>query len=292
MLNLKSHHISSWLQNEEVVNPTAKYRHRKLTENLNGRASVVPELRAIIEQAHEDARRYLRKCTENNLDPLQDMSSGSIADAYPYQLHLNTKKAYFGEIMAGLVAENFVSSGNGNWRVPAFLFRLHQLAFDQLEIRRESGNTPQPIFGQTGDDCVAFSQNDTGRIVASLVCESKCTNDHDASLITDAHKKFSALPARPVSLSRIIGILRDQENDPEAYQWAEALFELYHRRDLESDYQRFDLVSYTCGQRPVRRNTWIPNDRPHDQYSGGRELESVEIHLDGVNNLVEEVYRR
>ena len=193
--------------------------------------------------------------------------------------------------MAGLIAENFVSSGNGHWRVPAFLFRLHQLAFDQLEMRRELGSTPQPMFGQTGDDCVAFSQNASGRIIASLVCESKCTDDHDAGFITDAHRKISSPLPRPVSLSRIIGILRDQEHDPEAAQWAEALVELYHRR-LESDYQRFDLVSYTCGRRPVTRNTWIPDDRPHQAYSGGRELESVEIHLDGVNNLVEEVYRR
>ncbi len=151
--------------------------------------------------------------------------------------------AYFGEIMAGLVTEHFVSSGNGNWRVPAFLFPLHQLAFDQLEKWRELGSTPQPIFGQTGDDCVAFSQNESGRIVASLVCEGKCTHDHYASLIADAHRKISTPLARPVSISRLRGILRDRENDPEASQWAEALYELYHRK-LESDYQRFDLVSY------------------------------------------------
>ena len=180
MLNLKSSHMSSWLLNEE--NMTAKYRHRKLTENPSYRDSMIPELKVIIEQAHEDARRYLRKCTESSLDPLQNTSSTSIADAYPYQLHLDTKKAYFGEIMAGLVTENFVCRGNGNWRVPAFLFPLHQLAFDQLEKWRELGSTPQPIFGQTGDDCVAFSQNESGRIVASLVCEGKCTHDHYASL--------------------------------------------------------------------------------------------------------------
>jgi hypothetical protein len=193
--------------------------------------------------------------------------------------------------MAGLIAENIVSHESRTWRVPTFMFRFHELAFDQLEMQRKLGTTPQPVPGQTGEDCVAFSQNESGKIVASLVCEGKCTNDHDAVLIREAHTKISARPTRPVNLRRMIMILKEQENDLEASQWADSLFELYHRK-LESDYRRCDLVSYTCGRRPVRRDTWIPSDKPHDAYSGARELEAIEVHLECVDDLVDEVYRR
>src|SRR4029453_9724626 len=177
MLNLKSCDISSWLVcHEEVHIPSIRYRHRKLTENLDSRVSVIPVLKRIVELEHEETRRYLRKGTESNLDPLQETPSTSIVNAYPYQFPLNTKKGYFGEIMAGLIAENIVSHESRTWRVPTFMFRFHELAFDQLEMQRKLGTTPQPVPGQTGEDCVAFSQNESGKIVASLVCEGKCTN--------------------------------------------------------------------------------------------------------------------
>ena len=54
------------------------------------------------------------------------------------------------------------------------MFRIHELVFDQLEMQRELSSTPQPVPGQIGDDCVAFSQDEAGKIVASLVCEGKC----------------------------------------------------------------------------------------------------------------------
>ena len=96
MLNLKSCHISNWLICvEEVRSPTIRYRYRKIREDLDGRAWAIPVLKKIVELAHEDARRYLRKCIESNLDPLQDTPSASIVDAYPHHLHLNVKKAYF-----------------------------------------------------------------------------------------------------------------------------------------------------------------------------------------------------
>ena len=83
--------------------------------------------------------------------------------------------------------------------------------------------------------------------------------------------------------------MKDQSNDDEAQRWVDILLHLYNREDVS--YRRFDLVSYTCGRLPVRNSSWMPLDKPHDEYTGKRNLESVEIHLADVDALVEEVYR-
>jgi hypothetical protein len=51
------------------------------------------------------------------------------------------------------------------------------------------------------------------------------------------------------------------------------------------------LVLYACGQTPVRRPTWIPSGNPHASYTGGRQLEVIELHLHELRALVESVYR-
>ena len=285
---LQSSVIRTWLTQTASLN--GNYRHLRLVENIERRQEAIRVLRGMFKEVHEDAKRYLIGLTQNDLDLLGETASNDIVEAYPRFLHLNTRKGYFGEIMAGIVAENFASTPPGQWRVPVFLFRHHQLAFDQLERWREVSTVPHLVPGQTGDDCLAFSIDADGHVTAALVGEGKCTMDHDSTMIRDAHHKVSSSGSRPVSLSRVIGILKDQRTDAEAAKWLEALQELYHRRDLSGDYKRADLVSYTCGRGPIRETDWIPAKEPHDSYSAGRELESVEVHLTNVDELVEQVY--
>lgn len=289
MLNLKSDEVKKWLAIGSS-NKAERYAHLLLVERKTDRATTVAALAPIIRAAHADAKEHLRRCTGADLDPLAAQSAPSIAEAYPNMLHTITKKAYFGEIMAGLVAENFATLGPGNWRVPAFLFRLHELAFNQLELWRQTGALPQHVPGQSGDDCLAFNMDQTGRIAAVLVCESKCTKDHDSSLIAEGHEKLSGGLPRPVSLSRIASILRDYSSDPEAAEWTAALFQLY-LREPRQDFRRFDLMVYTCGQRPIRTSTWIETSKPHPRYKGGRELAAVEIQISDVDGLVEMIYK-
>ena len=285
---LQSSVIRTWLT--QTASQNGNYRHLRLVENTERRQEAIRVLRGMIREVHEDAKRYLIGLTQNDLDPLGETASNDAVEAYPRLLHLNTRKAYFGEIMAGIVAENFASTPPGQWRVPVFLFRHHQLAFDQLERWREVSTVPHLVPGQTGDDCLAFSIGTDGHVSATLVGEGKCTRDHDSTMIRDAHHKVSSSGSRPVSLSRVIGILKEQRADAETAKWVEALQELYHRRDLTGDYKRTDLVSYTCGRGPLRETDWIPAKEPHESYSAGRELESVEVHLTNVDELVEQVY--
>jgi hypothetical protein len=243
-------------------------------------------LRHFVEEAHEDARRHLRSFSEISLDPLREASERDWADDYPALLHLGTLKGYLGEVLAGIICEYFAPLGEDNWRVPAYLFRFHNVAIQQMIRIQQTDQEATPIPGRTGNDCLAFLRNEQGQITCILFCEAKCTADHRSGMIRDAHEQLSDETLVPVSMPQVIEVLRAR-GGPEAERWAEALLEGYLG---SSECERFDLVAYVCGQPPVMRSSWIPADEPHSGYSGGRPLEAVEIHVDDVESLIEEVY--
>jgi hypothetical protein len=287
--------ISEWLKN--ATTSKDKYTHRILTEDRAMRDHIMCELKQVVQKAHEDTRQHLRTLAGISLDPF-DEETGEVPDGrllardptigYPEKLELQTLKGYFGEIFAGLISESFSHFDMEGWRVPAYPFRFHQTAFDQLERWRQTGREPGKTVGRTGNDMLAFFLDANGKITHSLVCEAKCSNGHSANLISDAHKQASSTESRPVDILRLIEILQNYD-DPESKKWKKALQILYNR-DIQTDYERCDLVSYICGKPPTDSNTWLSPHKPHSKYTAGRRLEAVEIHLSKVDELVKEVY--
>lgn len=281
--------LEDWLSNSVTESKDKRYRHRLLKENPEQRLRIIPALKSYVQKAHDDMRRRIYKAAGISLDPLGSPPAYDLAEGYPECLHIQTLKGYFGEIFAGLVAENFSPFGY-NWKVPAYLFRFHKVSFEKLEIWRQTGEKPGIIPGRSGDDCLAFQRDEKGRIVRSLVCEAKCTPDHESKMISDAHEKVSEPNLKPVNLMELIEILLEYD-DPESTQWVDSLRQLWLDKSI-TDYERCDLVSYVCGHSPVKGDgkTWIPADKPHEKYTGGRRLEAVEAHLCDVEGLVREVY--
>lgn len=275
------------MSNTITVSKDKRYRHRLLKENSTARNEILEQLKLYVQNAHEDTRRHLRNLAGYSLDPLGSTYVHDPAEKYPTHLHINTLKGYFGEIFAGLIAENF-SPFNEKWEVPAYLFRIHSVAFQSLERYRETGKTVGIIPGRTGDDCLAFQRDSKQRIIRSLVCEAKCTSEHNSNMVSDAHKKASETNPMPVDILQLIEILEDYDNS-DSSQWVASLRELYSR-DVSSGYERYDLVSYICGRSPVRRSAWININKAHKEYSARRRLEAVETHLNNVEDLVREVY--
>ena len=281
-------HLNRWLSNTVNQSADGRYRHRLLVEDPALRVEIVEELREYVESAHEDVRRHLRDVGRFNLDPLQEPPDNDPTEGYPQCLHIQTLKSYFGEIFPAIVAENLAPFDEDGWIVPAFMFRLHLPAIQQLEDIRQTGLPAGQIPGRTGDDCLAFRRDNNGRIIGALCCEAKCTQNHERSLIRDAHTKISDPRLYPQDVLRLIEILRSYD-DPESLGWIESLHQLrLHYR--EPDYERYDLVSYICGRAPVRTQTWISSSTPATEYTGGRKLESVEVHLQDVLGLVRQVY--
>ena len=287
---LRSKGFSNWLTSSITESSKKKYRHQLLKENVNHRLKIGRELKLVIQKAHEDVRRHLRDIAGQSLDPLGSVSQKDPAEGYPSNLEIKTLKGYFGEVFAGIIAENFAPFQENDWKVPAFLFRFHTIAFQQLELLKQTGVIAKTIPGRTGDDCLAFKRDNDGNIIKSLVCEAKCTADHDSKMISQAHEKISEKNVKPVDLLQLVAILLDYK-DQESLSWVNSLRQLYFKE--KSDYyERYDLVCYLCGRFPVQKNrySWIPSEKPHDKYKGNRKLEAVEVHLPDITKLILYVY--
>lgn len=280
--------LDEWLEETPTHNNHPGYTHRLLRERSHiNREQIKDQLIERVKQAHEDARRHLRKIVTDTLDPL-GVKSIDLAQGYPEQLPLKSLKGYFGEIFAAMIAEEYTHFDISGWRVPAYSFRFHQTAFDYLERVQQGANVPTAVVGRTGDDMLAFAMGSHGQITHVLVCEAKCSNDHDSSLIAKAHEQVSDSLYRPVEIWRLIEVLRDYD-DSESKAWRTALGLLYSSSNL-TQHKRYDLVCYVCGRTPKQKKSWIPADAPHCKYSGGRDLEAAEIHISGVDQLISKVY--
>jgi len=292
--------FDAWLQGPLTPNDGV-YRHRRLDEEVALRSEILPQLKQIVYEVHEDARRRLRRIEGISLDPLEIPAGQDPAEGYPERLHMTTLMGYFGEIFAGVVCENFAPLGETRWRVPAHLFRFHLGAFRYLErIRQDDAAQNSQVFGRTGDDCLAFALDENDNIVRSLVCEAKCVQRHRTRRkkktgertdeVADAHEKLSdSTLDSALDRQQLIEVLRDSENS-EATRWIAALRKLRYEDQRVSDYERCDLVCCIYGTRRRAQQTWIPSDLPHAKYKGGRRLEAVEVYIHKVRQLVQEVY--
>jgi hypothetical protein len=282
--------ITSWLTIDKSSGAKGHYEHALGQENGGDRSKILPSLKSLMSEAHDDARSRLRRLAANTLSPF----SGSVpakdpAEGYPQRLHIQTLKGYFGEALAGAIAENFQPFGKDDWKVPAFLFRYHTVAFQHLELLKQTGEPAKMLPGRTGDDCLAFRRTEAGKIVAALFCEAKCTADHSSKLINDAHEKSSLRNVIPVDLLQLVEILKDSSAS-DAAKWIESLQEL-QLKGADSGYERLDHVTYICGQKPKKNGkSWIPADKPHEKYTGGRKLHVAEIQLSDVEKLIKDAY--
>ena len=285
--------LDSWLEeNKTCNNSSPRYCHLLFRKKDTIDPAVYNELYTYIDHAHEGARQALRAPLEDSLHPLHYGTRADPAYGYPHKLNRTALQGFFGEIFAGIVAEYYASDEERRWEVPVYLFRTHVVAFQQLEVMKQTDEWDRQIVGRTGDDGLAFARDDDGRIVAWLACEAKCTCTHSARLIADNHKKLSQQINRPVDLIRVIVALKDYRDDQYARDWISALQQFYWDTQGDSDAIRCDLAVYVCGQAPSQQGSWIPVNRPHPQYTGNRELTAAELHLPNVEDIIESLYGR
>lgn len=277
-----SSELQAWLLAHETANGT--YRHVLLEEDAARREDGLTSLAALAAEAHRDARERLDRLVEISLDPLAGEQQPGWRP-YPDALHTSVLQGYLGELLAGLIAENYRPHGR-TWVVPAFLFRGHVAAYQELERRRQLGGPTRPIPGRTGDDALAFEVDDDDAITSWLWAEAKCTHDHYAGLISAGHEQLSAAIRVPVDLMQLIDILRDSE-DPGRERWIAALRELLFST---ASPPRFDMFVYVCGRRPQRKPSWISRDTPHTKYTGQGPLQAVEVHLDDLDDVLTAAY--
>jgi hypothetical protein len=274
--------LRDWLRAQ--LTEVGTYRHSLLAEDTSQRQAGLEALTALSGEAHSGARERLELLVGESLDP----TGGSAPPGwqpYPQALHTSVLQGYLGELLAGLIAENYQPHGR-TWVVPAFLFRGHLAAYQALERQRQLGGPARPIPGRTGDDAFAFEVDDEGGVVAWLLAEAKCTHDHDASLVSKGHEQLSLAIRVPVDLLQLIEVLQESR-DPEAERWIAAIREVLYSAQSPP---RYDMFVYVCGRKPVQRETWIPNETPHESYTAEGPLHAVEIQLEEFDDVLIAAY--
>ena len=243
----------------------------------------------------------MRFGTSVPLSPFDDdVPDPDPAANYPAALNRTTLQGYFGETLAGLVVEHFGAFGEEDWHVPAFLFRMHNVEFQHLDMIDEqlsSGKDRDPDAnseirpGRTGDDAVAFRIDDAGKITHVLTLEAKCLANNNATKIRKAFRNLSAeRPSRSTGAREIRNIL-SQYQTPQAKEW--------HRRLLSFDKEdhrnaeHLDGFVYAVGDRPKtpKRTSWLRPSAPPADYTGGRRLEAMEFQFVDLKKLIDLLYR-
>lgn len=268
-----------WFSHTRTQSADGTYSHRLLVENPDNRQDITEDLQGFVQQVHEDGRRHLRNLVPGTLDPFTQQVHIDPAQGYPERLHPETLKAYFGELMAGIIVE-VLSPFDRAWCVPAYPLVLHDLAFDRLEECSQTGGDARKVPGQGGNDCLAFQTTTGGQITAILICEAKCTKNHDLRLVDAAHRDIATTTIR--SLRKLVEILAHR-NDAASAVWQRAIAQLWLQRPFPDNLQLFNLVSYTCGRAPRESLTWISTTSPHSTYASDRALECVEVHAEVVD---------
>lgn len=285
--------LDSWLNVKETCNKASPpYCHLLIRQRDDIDHGVWDELYVYIDHAHEGARKALRAPLEDSLHPLHHDSKLDPAFGYPHKLGDKALQGFFGEIMAGIIAEYYVGDKTQEWEVPVYLFRTHIVAFQQLEMMKQTDNWETQILGRTGDDGLAFILDEQGQISAWLACEAKCTRNHSSTLIADNHAKLSQAVSRPIDLLRLIDALQDYRDDDYSRKWISSLRDYWWEQSKKPSAVRYDFSMYACGVCPKRKSTWISTEKPHKKYSGRRNLTCAELHLIGVHEIIRSLYQR
>jgi hypothetical protein len=288
--------LQAWLVEQPRAPRNGTYHLRVWREDNSRRAAVQAELLAYFQEALEDARARLRSGFEDDLSPFTDPTLDPAAN-YPRLLHRITLQGYLGETFAALAVEHWDIHGRRDWRVPALLFRYHDVEFQHLERinqRLRSGqqhDSDAPCErrpGRTGDDAIAFVKDATNRITHVLTLEAKCVGSHRAEILNDAHGKLNAGPSVPDSIRELVELLNCYET-PEAQAWQEALVK--YRASGGRQVARYDAVVYVSGNRPQTRASWMSAATVNSAYTLSRQMAGLEYHLEDLDGLVNIVYR-
>jgi hypothetical protein len=297
-LRLQLHLLNAWLVDQLIPRSHATYRLRVWREESTAIDGVRQDLIRYFTEALDDARKRLRQGFEDSLSPFSAPASDPAAN-FPALLHRVTLQGYLGETLAVVAVEHWGAHGYTDWKVPALLFRYHEVEFQHLEIINErldtgdahdADDSSELRPGRTGDDGLAFRVDDANSITDVLTLEAKCLSQHNSKKLEEAHKKLAAGSLRPTGIHELISLLSEYDT-PSAQRWQEALLKLW--RGGYRSATRYDGVVYACGNMPAQngRLAWLPIHSPHPSYTLSRGLEGMEFHFADLPSLVDTLYR-
>lgn len=293
-----------------ILHPTSAgsgtYGHLLLEQCVTAISDAdISELRPYFESAHQDAREVFHEAARISLHP-EDGERGHHA-TYPNCLPPKTIRGLFGEVMCGIVAENYSLVGGKTWRVPIFLFREHApVARYMFDLVRDPARTKE-VHGRPGNDFIGLELAADGTVLAFIAGEAKWRADLTASTIDGIMKgdgkgkgaarvwanngvwnDINTALLIPQGIQQICDLLKIK--DPDGY--ARTIFSLDQALMTDVGPPRTDMV-LIAGNRAATRavgTALLPTAAPPADYKAARPLQIVEIVLLGGEDTIERLY--
>ncbi|MDW9959470.1 aminotransferase [Sinorhizobium medicae] len=300
--------LKAWLK--AYPSEVGNYGHLLLEEKEKTEPDVATDLIPYFESAHLDARRCFHKLARISLHPDED---GSGCDAhYPRSLPLKAKKGLFGEVMSGMMSENYEFIGKHEYLIPVFLFRNHEDAGQYIYTLSRDPTRTREVLGRKGDDFIAIVVDEEGKVKRFIAGEAKWRGIWTPSVLNtvmlgekivdpqDGTKRIhngkgvwyevNRALAVPLGLEQLHAILEECEPDKFAKVIA-SLDRILARRNPDP-VERTDLILLVGGSAPTRKpkHSLIPWDNVPDEYKAGRDLQIVELLFSGGDDLIDAIY--
>ncbi|RXE87259.1 aminotransferase [Pseudoalteromonas sp. A757] len=160
--------LDEWLEQNSSF--SKGYGHLLMEQIKDADDKLLSALKLYFESAHLDARNVFHDFMGISLHPDDEQQA---AISYPTSLHLTTLKGFFGEVLAGLLAEGYDFVGHHDWNVPVFLFRFHDDAKKYLYTLVRDPNQKRQTIGRLGTDFIGVSIVDNGEVARLISGEAK-----------------------------------------------------------------------------------------------------------------------
>lgn len=262
-------------------------------------------LRDYFESAHLDARNVFHSFIGIDLHPDADGDDPIVT--YPRSLPSTTRRGLFGEVVAGLLTENYEFIGAHTWTVPVFLFRYHDDAQNYLfTLKRDATQTRQTI-GRLGTDFIGLSLNEDGEVVRIISGEAKWRQTLTRGAVDDVMlgKKPKGSDVRSGK-----GVWRDLNKEPNPPSGARQLQKILQEYDPDGfdaailcldralvakdpvTIPKTDLVVLT-GNGSARRedgDCLLPWEGVPAEYTAENDLQIVEVIFKEGEELIDAIY--
>lgn len=300
--------LTAWLQDRS--SGAGQYEHLLLEQQVQTEASLIAALRPYFESAHSDARAVFHEFAAIDLHPDAD-GAGAHAQ-YPACLPSTARRGLFGEVMAGLIVESYTLVGSYSWRVPVFLFRYHADVERYMFDLARDPTRRRAVFGRFGNDFIAIALDDQGAVVRFMAGEAKWRDTVTPAVIDELmHGEWTEDPPGsgnrvrsgrgvwfelnrglpvPHGLRQLQRLLIELAPD----EFAAAILSMDRVLALRdaAPMPRCDLV-VIAGDRGAKRvagTALLPTTAAPAEYTAGREIQVVELVLQGGGTLIDALY--
>ncbi len=271
--------------------------------------ALIADLVGYFESAHADARSFFHEQMGIDLHP--DFDAPGTHATYPTCLPSITRRGLFGEVMAGMLTENYDYIGDHHWTIPVFLFRYHEDAEAYLFALVRDEGRKREVYGRRGSDFLALALNEAGEVTRFIAGEAKWRKKLQPGVVAElmyGRKKQNPatgelehdgkgiwyqvnrdIPA-PHGLRQLQRLLR--EIDPEGYSAAITTLDKVLVAKGAQALPRTNLIMIAGGNVPSRKAqcSLIPWDEVPEDYTAPHDLQVVELILTDGDHVIDGVY--